>query len=83
MDDFKPEKFRIWYVHQVGGGEAFERNVPDPETGQLILDAIYDLMLKMFDDRMIPDYCNTGGIVYLDEDGDWVDYHAEDWAVSV
>lgn len=71
--EFAPTKFKIWYIHQVPG-KPFECEVPDAKTGQLILDTIYDLALFQFENHMIPDYANSGGIVFLDEDGDWVDY---------
>lgn len=77
--EFKPTKFKIWYTHQVPG-PAYEQEVDTPELGQAILDAIYQVALYQFNNRMIPDYCNTGGVSYLDEDGDWTDYDAEDWA---
>ena len=79
---FKPTKFKIWYCHRVPG-PRFEREVPDPETGRLLLDTIYDLTLHLFNNRMIPDYCSAGGVTYLDEDGDWVDYHPEEWEALV
>lgn len=76
-----PTKFKIWYNHQVPG-PGYEQEVPNPEIGQAILDAIYQVALYQFTNRMIPDYANAGGIVYLDEDGEWVDYHPEDWATE-
>lgn len=78
MTEFRPAQFKIWYSHQIPG-KSYEREVPDPVVGQQILDAIYDLALHQFDNNMIPDYCNAGGIVYLDEDGDWSDYDPEEW----
>lgn len=75
---FAPTKFKIWYVHQMPS-EAFEREVADPATGQQILDIIYELALFQFANNMIPDYANTGGVVYLDEDGDWSDYNPDEW----
>lgn len=72
--------YKIWYAHQLGAGEAFERVVSSPEEGEKILDAIYDVMLHLFDNFMIPDYANTGGVLYLDDDGEWVDFHPEDFA---
>lgn len=71
-------RYRIWYAHQVDSEATFEHEVPDPATGNLILEAIYRLALHQFGNNMIPDYANTGGIIYLDEDGEWVDYDEED-----
>ena len=73
-----PVQYKIWYIHQIDG-PAFERDVPSPEAGEDLLDAIYDLSLFLFENGMILDYANIGGILYLDEDGDWVDYHPEDF----
>lgn len=75
---FTPSKFKIWYNHQVPG-PSYEREVPNPEVGQQILDTIYDVALYQFRNNMIPDYANSGGIVYLDEDGEWSDYDPDDW----
>lgn len=75
---FTPMNFKIWYNHQVPG-PSFEREVPSPEVGLQILDAIYDVALYQFANNMIPDYANAGGVVYLDEDGNWSDYDPEDW----
>lgn len=79
-DRFQPTQFKVWYSHQVPC-ESFEREVPDAATGELLLDVIYSLALFQFDHKMIPDYCNTSGVVYLDEDGEWSDYDTEEWAV--
>jgi len=76
--EFRPSKFKLWYSHQVPG-LSYEQEVPDARTGQMILDAIYQVALYQFDNKMIPDYCNAGGIVYLDEDGEWTDYDPEEW----
>lgn len=76
--DFIPSKFRIYYIHQVPG-KPFVIDVPDAETGQAILDVISDLMLNLYETNQIPDYANTGGVEYLDWDGDWAEYDAEDW----
>lgn len=73
----KPQ-YRIWYIHQLGG-PSYERPVHTPEEGFEVLETIYDLMVFLFDERVIPDYANMGGVEYLDEDGDWVDYHPEDF----
>lgn len=78
MSGFKPTKFKIWYVHQCPG-PSYEQEVETPELGQKILDAIYQVALYQFRNNMIPDYANAGGVVYLDEDGEWTDYDAEDW----
>ncbi|MBB3752667.1 hypothetical protein FHT44_005179 [Mycolicibacterium sp. BK634] len=79
---FKPTKFKLWYQHQVPG-PSFEQEVSDPVIGQKILDTIYDVALYQFHNKMIPDYCNMGGIVYLDEDGDWSDFHPEEWEAEL
>ena len=74
----KPTKFRLWYIHQVPG-EPFEQEITNPADGQRILDTISNLMMYLYATKHIPDYANMGGIAYLDEDGDWIDYHPEEW----
>ena len=78
MTDFTPTKFKLWYIHQVPG-KPFESEIDDPKVGQLILDTLYQVALYQFDNNMIPDYANAGGINYLDEDGDWCYYDPEEW----
>ena len=79
MTGFKPTKFKLWYIHQVPG-KAFEMEVSDPVAALQTLDVIYQVTLFMFRNRMIPDYANAGGVSYLDEDGDWIDYDPEEWS---
>lgn len=75
-----PTKFKIWYMHQIGG-PAYEQPVDSAEEGQKILDAIYQVALYLYQNRMAPDYANTGGITYWDEvESEWFDYDPEDWA---
>lgn len=76
--DFTPTEFKIWYIHQIPC-QAFERIVDSPKIGAEILDIIYELALFQFDNGMIPDYANAGGILYMDQDGDWIDYDPEEW----
>lgn len=79
MTDFTPTKFRIWYKHQVGTDiPPYTQGVDIPEVGTKILEGIYRAFLHAFDNKMIPDYANTGGVVYLDEDGEWVDWDPDD-----
>lgn len=64
-----PGDLRIWYIPQVPM-KAFERDVPDFKTGQLLLDTIYELALFEYENKVKPDYCNAGGISRWEEDGE-------------
>ncbi len=75
-----PTKFRIHYIHQVPG-KPFTREVSSVDEGKKILDVVYAVMLDAFDKNQIPDYCNAGGVEYLDSDGEWTHYDEgdEEW----
>lgn len=52
----------LWYIHQVPGKPIFQQRVDSVEEGRKILNAIFETMLNAFEQNMIPDYANFGGI---------------------
>ena len=79
------KRLKIWYVHQVPS-QPYEQFVDNISEARLALNSIYNLMLNLSDNRIIPDYSNAGGLnIYADADGtgkrdwyEWEDFEARD-----
>ena len=69
-------KLRVWWIPQVGAdGGAFHIPVDTVEEGKKIMDLLAAYDAFQFQNRIKPDYCNTGGIQMCNEDeSEW-----EDW----
>ena len=68
-------KLKVWWCPQVPMN-AFEVPVTSVAEGRLICDVLANYDIFQFENRVKPDYCNMGGIVYSHpaiEDGDWYD----------
>jgi hypothetical protein len=81
MTDAQLGDLQIFYIPQIPM-PAFTYPVPDRATGELLLDAIYELALFEFEHKVKPDYANVGGVqVFEDNDnpGDpsWYDADEE------
>jgi hypothetical protein len=66
---------KVWYVPQIPM-EGFEVAVPDLRTAKLVLDALCAFSLFEFENRVKPDYADTGGVVRYEEGDDgpeWFD----------
>lgn len=73
------QKLRIWWIPQVGMEKTFYAEVKTIEEGKRLLDilACYDLF--QLENNIKPDFCNTGGLTYWDEDEqEWIDWYSED-----
>lgn len=68
---------RVWWIPQVPM-QAFEYIVPDIKTGALLVDALAKYDLFQYENRVKPDFCNAGGVSFLDTDGDWSDVDPDD-----
>lgn len=70
-------KYKVWYVPQLPM-KAFEVEVDDLKTANTVLNAIYDLSLFEYENRIKPDYADLGGIaVWNEEDSEWEDVEEE------
>jgi hypothetical protein len=73
-------EFKVWWIPQIPG-KPFEVTVPDLDTGILMCNTLANYDLFQYENRIKPDYCNTGGIHYrLDDSGEWEDVDYEDEA---
>lgn len=70
-------KFKVWWIPQVPM-KAFEVEVASIEEGAKIMSVLADYDIFQFENRIKPDYCNVGGLMTLDTDGDWVDWEDEE-----
>lgn len=66
-------KLKVWWIPQVPG-RPFEVAVASVEEGAKLLDVLADYDAFQFKNRIKPDYCNAGGLVQLDDDGEWTDW---------
>lgn len=56
--------------------KAFEVEISTLAEGAKLLDVLANYDAFQFENNVKPDYCNSGGIVML-EDGEWVDWYDE------
>jgi len=64
---------RVWWIPQVGMDTQFHISVTSIEEAKLILRTLADYDLFQFENRVKPDYCNTGGLEVF-EDGEWCEW---------
>lgn len=77
-------KFRVWWKPQVPM-ESFIVEVPDVQTGRLVEEILANYDQFQYENNIKPDYCNTGGVQYWDEElQEWCDVDDDedsaDWA---
>jgi len=68
------EKLKVWWVPQVPM-KSFEVPVASVAEAAKLLDVLADYDAFQFENNVKPDYCNVGGLLTLDEDGEWVDWY--------
>lgn len=78
----KEGDLRIWYAHQVGSGGVFYKPVASPDEAKTALATIYELAVFMYDNNMITDYANSGGLEVYESDGEgdfeWCEWQDDD-----
>jgi hypothetical protein len=74
----KKQKLRVWWIPQVPM-EAFHIPVESPEEGQKVMNILATYDCFQYNHNVKPDYANTGGLEYLNEEsGEWEDWYFED-----
>jgi hypothetical protein len=73
----KVSKVRVWWIPQLPSKNPFYVDVPDIKTGKMVCDILANYDTYQYENRIKPDYCNTGGVQTF-EDGEWVDIDEED-----
>ena len=73
------QKLRVWWIPQVGtGSEAFYVPVQSVEEGKRVMDMLAAYDAYQLQNKIKPDYCNTGGLQIFDEEEDeWCDWYLE------
>jgi hypothetical protein len=66
---------KLWWIPQVPM-KAFEVEISTLAEGAKLLDVLASYDAFQFENNIKPDYCNSGGIIML-EDGEWVDWYDE------
>lgn len=46
------------------------------------MDVLADYDQFQFENRIKPDYCNMGGLLMVDDDGEWVDWYDEETSID-
>lgn len=66
------QKLRVWHVPQLPG-KPFHVDVDTPAEGKKVMGILADYDIFQFENRIKPDYCNTGGLEVF-EDGEWCEW---------
>lgn len=73
------QKLRVWWVPQVGIKNMFYIPVDSVEEGKKFLDTLAAYDQFQYENRIKPDFCNTGGLqMWDDEIKEWTDWYYED-----
>lgn len=71
-------KLRVWWVPQVGVSQAFYVPVSTPEEGKKVMDMLAAYDGFQLQNRIKPDYVNTGGLqMWNEEEQEWCDWYIE------
>lgn len=72
---------RVWWIPQIPG-KPFHVDVESVREGVKIMDVLADYDQFQFENRIKPDYCNMGGLLMVDDDGEWVDWYDEETSID-
>lgn len=83
-------KLKVWWIPQIPG-DAFEVEVATVEEGKKLCAVLADYDAFQFSNKIKPDYCNMGGIVFSHPgipEFDWSDVpddpdEYEDWLKEI
>lgn len=67
---------RVWWIPQIPM-DPFYVEVNDTTQGRKILDTLANYDLFQFENKVKPDYSNTGGLQIFDN-GEWLEWESED-----
>ena len=71
-------KLRVWWIPQVPM-DPFYQEVNSVEEGTLLLETLAKYDAFQYENKIKPDYCNTGGLQEFDEkDKNWCDWYDEE-----
>lgn len=67
------KQLKVWWIPQVPM-RPFEVPVSTVQEGVKLMKALADYDAFQFENLIKPDYCNAGGLMQLDDDGEWTDW---------
>lgn len=71
-------KLRVWWLPQIGASEPFYVPVQNAEEGKKVLDILAAYDAFQLQNRIKPDYSNTGGLqLYNSETQEYEDWYFE------
>lgn len=73
-------EFRVWWIPQIPM-KPFTVDIGSIEEGRKICEVLADYDLFQFENKVKPDYCNSGGIEFKFDpltDGEWHSFPDED-----
>ena len=70
-------RYKVWYIPQVPM-KAFEVETTDPKVAHLILDILGLFSFFEYENNIKPDYADAGGVVVMNDDGEWEDLEEEE-----
>lgn len=77
MSDPKDGDLRVWWIPQVPM-KAFHVPVKTVNEAKLLLRTLADYDLFQYENRIKPDYCNTGGLEVFEAEG-WMEWESDDF----
>ena len=70
-------KLRVWWIPQVPM-QSFYVPVTSVEEGKKVMDMLAAYDAFQLQNKVKPDYCNTGGLqMYDEENKEWIDWYME------
>lgn len=67
-------ELKIWWVPQISG-DRFEVSVKSVTEGVKLLETLATYDMLQYENNISSDYFHIGGLLRLDDDGDWVDWY--------
>ncbi len=75
----KTGDLKVWWIPQVPM-QAFDTMVKNLDEAKLLLRTLARYDIFQLENKIKPDFCNAGGLMVFDQDGDgeWTDWYNED-----
>jgi hypothetical protein len=71
------EKLRIWWIPQIPSDNPFKVDVKDLTEAKKLLNTLAEYDKYQFENRIKPDYSNTGGLEFFDGK-EWTEFEDEE-----
>lgn len=72
-------QFRVWHNCQIGKVNNFYTKVNSIEEAWNMINTLAQYDIFQYENRIKPDYCNSNGLEYFDEEeNDWLEWYDDD-----